>query len=485
MERSRITMIKFVKKAISALLASIMCIPTGILSIANATEMESNGEYTVNLTETEGGFMQFTDNCLISSTASQEGYQMVQIDENGELVEVENDGTIWAFKKGDQVEIELIPDEGYQVSSFTIKDMNTEKVLAQKETSDNFFQFVMLAKNVVINATFSDGSVSSIPIVDENNSKEEIEYQDITETGEISKAEVEEVLTDVITENYIKSHLNEEYVTVGNDIQLANVLLVKHTMFDGKYVEDNDTIDSIMYSIQDGDENVDENLKKVLGQLPAYTMVYDLNSESDYYVTYANTMIKDADYTIQDVAFTIADESGTSVEGCIYDAETGLVYIPKTLYMDENGTNIFMKLQVQFMQVLNKRSRSIEMESEVHALSVDEDNETIELQSSTQNILTLETVVDVATGMNADNLNVFVNGVLIPETMYTYDSENGKLTIYMSSASVVSVEVSEGEETLSDKLIEFMTDEVKAYTAETMETGKVVNVESENDVPPL
>ncbi|MCM1259253.1 MAG: hypothetical protein NC307_15610 [Roseburia sp.] len=254
--------------------------------------------------------MQFTDDCLIGSTASQEGYQMVQIDENGELVEIENDGTIWAFRKGDQVEIELIPDDGYQVSSFTIKDMNTEKVLAQKETSDNFFQFVMPAKNVVIAATFSDGSISSIPIVDEGKSnKEDIEYQDITETGEISKAEVEEVITDVITENYIKSHLNEEYVTVGENIQLANVLLVKNTMFDGKYVEDDDTIDSIMYSIQEGDENVEANLMKVLGQVPAYTMVYDLNSESDYYVTYANTMMKDEDYTVQDVAFTIADES--------------------------------------------------------------------------------------------------------------------------------------------------------------------------------
>jgi len=484
---------KFIKKAISALLASIMCIPTGILSIANATEMESNGEYTVNLTETEGGFMQFTDDCLISSTASQEGYQMVQIDEKGELSEVENDGTIWAFKKGDLVEIELIPDEGYQVSSFMIKDMNTEKVLAQKDTSDNFFQFVMPAKNVVITATFSDGSISSIPIVDEsgntNNGDSEnssaIEYQDITETGEISKAEVEEVLTDVITENYIKSHLNEEYVTIGDDIKLANVLLVKNTMFDGQYVEDDDTIDSIMYSIQDGDENMEANLQKVLGQVSAYTMVYSLNDESDYYVTFANTMMKDTEYTVQDVIFAIADESGTTVDGCIYDAETGLVYIPKTLYNDGEDENIFMYLQVQFMQILNKRTRNMEMESEVHALSVDENNETIELQSSTQSILNLETVVNVATGMNADNLNVFVNGVLLPETMYAYDSENGKLTIYMSSASVVSVEVSEGEESLSDKLIEFMTDDVKAATAEEMQVGKVVDIDDPNDLPPV
>lgn len=361
--------------------------------------MDNNGDFTVTLSESEGGFMQFTDDCLSSSSASQDSYHMVTVGEDGTLQEIENDGTVYAFKKGDNIEIELVPDDGYSVKSFEIRDVNTDRVMAQKDTTDNFFQFIMPEKNIIVSAEFSDGSISSIPIVDETGSNNgdtgnQIEYQDITETGEISKAEVEEVITDVITESYIKSHLNEEYVTVGTDIKLANVLIVKNTMFDGQYVEDDDTIDSIMYSIQEGDDNIDINLKKILGQVEAYTMVYDLNEESDYFVTYANTMMKDSEYTVQDYEFAIADMSGTLVDGCIYDAETGLVYIPKNLYNDGTTENAFMYLQVQFMQVLNKRKRNSDMESSVHALSVDEDNETIELQSSTQKILAFETVVN-------------------------------------------------------------------------------------------
>lgn len=158
-------MIKYIKKAVSALLASIMCIPvSGIVSIANASEMDNNGDFTVTLSESEGGFMQFTDECLSSSSASQDSYHMVTVGEDGSLQEIENDGTVYAFKKGDNIEIELIPDEGFTVKSFEIRDVNTDRVMAQKDTTD-YFQFIMHGKNIIVSAEFSDGSLSSIPFL--------------------------------------------------------------------------------------------------------------------------------------------------------------------------------------------------------------------------------------------------------------------------------------------------------------------------------
>lgn len=179
-------MMKFIKKTISALLASIICIPTGILNIANATEMESNGEYTVTLTDTVNGTMQFSETCMESSTATQDGYRMVQINEDGELVEIENDGSLWAFMQGDNVEIELVPDEGYKISSFTIKNASTGKVMAHKDTEDNVFSFSMPGKSVTVEAVFaqklsvSDGeeNIEETNIIAENENGD-IVYQRI------------------------------------------------------------------------------------------------------------------------------------------------------------------------------------------------------------------------------------------------------------------------------------------------------------------
>lgn len=66
-----------------------------------------------------------------NSTASQDGYQMMQIGDDGEMEEIDNDGSLWAFNSGDDVEIECIPDEGYYVESLSLKDSETGKTLSQ------------------------------------------------------------------------------------------------------------------------------------------------------------------------------------------------------------------------------------------------------------------------------------------------------------------------------------------------------------------
>ena len=214
-------MIKFLKKATSALLATLMCIPAGIVNVSHAVESNSDGSYTVTLTDTENGLIQFSESSMNNSSASQDGYQMMQIGDDGEMEEIDNDGSLWAFNSGDNVEIECIPDEGYYVETLSLKDSETGKTLSQADTVDNAFSFSMPEKNVSVEVTFS--STATINIKDDKKSKssDEIEYHDITEDMEISKDEVEEVVADVITEGYIKSNLDEKYATVdGSHIRI-------------------------------------------------------------------------------------------------------------------------------------------------------------------------------------------------------------------------------------------------------------------------
>lgn len=147
---------KIFKKAVSALLASVMCIPSGLLSMTYASETTPDGNYTVTLTEGDGnGKMQFSKECMETSTATQDGYHMMTVNENGELEEVDNDGSVWAFSKGDIVEVELIPNKGYQVSSFSIKNPTTGNLMAHEESTDNVFSFVMPGKSITVEATFN------------------------------------------------------------------------------------------------------------------------------------------------------------------------------------------------------------------------------------------------------------------------------------------------------------------------------------------
>ena len=87
-------MVKLLKKAVSAFLASIMCLPAGLVNIASAEETDTNTVTTVTLADTENGLMQFSEECMDASTANQDGYHMVQVGEDGQMKQIENDGSI-------------------------------------------------------------------------------------------------------------------------------------------------------------------------------------------------------------------------------------------------------------------------------------------------------------------------------------------------------------------------------------------------------
>ena len=378
------------------------------MNITSAAQSNPDGSYTVTLADTENGLIQFSEESMANSSASQDGYQMMQINDDGQAEQVENDGSLWAFKEGDNVEIECIPDDGYYVESLTLKDSESGKILSQKDTLNNVFSFEMPAKNLYVEIAFSSTATIDIKSNADSKSSDEIEYHDITEDIEnedlsISTQEINECVSDIISENYIKSHLDPKYVTVdSDDIRMANVLYVKNTLFDGQYVEENDTIDSIMGSIEAGDKDMYANAQKFIAQLESYVVVYDFNASSDYYVAYANTLMKDSAYTVQDLCVAINSTDGLVVEnGYVYDEETGLLYISKDLYKseDEKDKEIILHLQVQFMQVFNHKSRKNDgsipdgMTSGVNSISVDEEKEQIDLSSYNQEIFAMQTKI--------------------------------------------------------------------------------------------
>lgn len=131
-----------------------MCVPSGILNFASAEE--GSQITTVTLGDTENGFMQFSESYMNASTASQDGYHMMQVNEEGEFEQIGNDGSVWAFTPRDSVEVELFPNANFHVQSFNISDSESGDVLAQEETQDNLFSFTMPQASVLVETGFSD-----------------------------------------------------------------------------------------------------------------------------------------------------------------------------------------------------------------------------------------------------------------------------------------------------------------------------------------
>jgi len=56
------------------------------------------------------------------------------------------------------------------------------------------------------------------------------------------------------------------------------LIVVKHTLFDGRYVEQGDAIDSIMNSIEvEDDPDYKKNERKVISQIGALSYIYDFD----------------------------------------------------------------------------------------------------------------------------------------------------------------------------------------------------------------
>lgn len=249
-------MVKFFKKAISAFLASVMCIPAGIINVAVAEENDTGTVTTVTLDSCENGFMQFSESCMEASTAEQDGYHMIQVGEDGQMNQIENDGSIWAFNQGNIVEIELIPNENYGVGSFCIKDATNGNILAYKETTDNIFSFTMPSQSLTVEAVFkpdvvadraelTDPDAIALQEIIDALPEEEGFYSEYEQMGEETLAELWQETNDA-GGLYFNTFSDEQREQVDASKLYSTLLLLDgYQENDSTAVPDNDTVQDL------------------------------------------------------------------------------------------------------------------------------------------------------------------------------------------------------------------------------------------------
>lgn len=393
---------KLIYRMLSAFLALCMIVcNTGFLSLASSLD---TGEdlVTIHAAECENGHL------MISSRVQSE--------------------TIVAV--GETVLVEPIADDGYMEESVVIQNDNGD-VIAYNVLHDGLYSFTA-TEDVTVYASF----VEDPDYVDDGFTE--------AAASEIDELTSENDIRDEVTEQYIRDHVNPEYTGMETMIP-ANMVTIFNTVADSSHMDGVDIIDGLFKMAED---NLEQFESAYVANFSTYAMLYDLDPESDYYVGWANTMHKDSNSVVTDCDFAYNNDLGQVLDNCIYDGATGLVYIHKSDFFEEDGTYVINNVRMQFLQMINYTgSNRSNVEIEVN---VEED---VSMDMQSQNMFEASTTVTIDAGLNESEMLVCVNGIPM-ETGYSYNRVTGEMTLNMSSSSINTLTVETGDETFIQKVFD-------------------------------
>ena len=153
-------------------------------------------------------------------------------------------------------------------------------------------------------------------------------------------------------QSYILDNLDSKYAK-GNKLAEVGSIIVRPTYFDKVEIEKQGldpskaTIDEVFYSY-----GKEESPKALVVTYDNFSTLYDVDSNSDYYVAYVDTFSPIGEASkIQDVGFARSNINGEIVDG-YFDYNTGLAYIKKSDMM-KDGQFDDAGVQVQTMQVID------------------------------------------------------------------------------------------------------------------------------------
>lgn len=236
---------------------------------------------------------------------------------------------------------------------------------------------------------------------------------------------------DPIIENYVREHADTDYVgdTTTDDLTIMNVLDVKATIADENEISENETIDSL-----NANGSGFRFLTQQIGRVP----VYDFDANSKYFVAFADVMHNDKYAKSLDIQVAQNNNQGIPIDGFIYDKDSGLLYIPKTGFLDEDGVYAIGIVQAQILYSISGFSMANEWNSSAYTVTQDEDA-SLETEIEGDDIFLQMMNVQVGKHMDVNKMLVCVNGYPVDGHLYSYDADSGNMVLGFSSAVVQSV----------------------------------------------
>ena len=270
-----------------------------------------------------------------------------------------------------------------------------------------------------------------------------------------TSAELQAYLTEKVDAKYIpkKSHYLE-----------AQVLYVNQSMYDAKKLDEfkAHSFDEI-FAIKDKNGFETAQLESLLMQQDTYIGLFDFDKSNDYLVGFADTTRAGFDGAAQAIDAELAynNDLGMNVSGYHYDKATGIVYVPKALFLEkaDNVKEITSDTSILRMQMLVPvTDQDVNTET---LISVNSSNANVRDDAAIQEDIIFDntTKIEVAgvSGVDKKNIDIHVNGTDEPITEDSFHVENDKIEIAAPPATVQSVEVTVKGNTVGQKIRDAVT----------------------------
>lgn len=423
------------KRVTSFLLASALSFSTFVAN-AETVFADSGGKAIATiLNDTEHGILTFAENNFENvytdiPIESDVGYSF-NVDENGEVhvseesIDTENSSTKTEFtqvvnpnakriNKNEKVIINTEPDEGYSVETIYVVADSGKSI--SYNFDDNQVSFIMPSEDITIRATFSNT---------------------ITD---IVKADVANYAM------YIQSNINEEYVHK-NTLKLVNAIRVKQTIVDGSIFNEHNTeptLDNLFSTAADGFDLSDALLNFSFIEMP----VYDIDTNSEYYVAFVDTMHNDTS-EIRDICVANNNPYAELIDSnsYYYDNATGILYIKKSVMKDISNSeeiteNDFNSIQIQLLNVFNHADEGIHQVSIINNITGESGNVNYNMYDDTISIK-VDNINEAEIKVNDITINVDNND-------FIYDEDSHILNIIIPVWNVNSIEINSKENNTDD-----------------------------------
>jgi Predicted outer membrane protein len=306
---------------------------------------------------------------------------------------------------------------------------NSIGLVDAKTMIDGNIQNTVSGNSVSEDGTDGQGSI----ILSEDPTEEGFEtissMADEVELPEITKKEEQQASADPIYEGYIRDNLNLDIVGKCDYLGPVSTMRVKQSLYDSNALFGRSDIDDLM---EDPDYT-----NYFVTQLETIVPMYAVNDDTEYLVAYVNTMQQDSRARVIDWDFAEHNFDGILLDGCIYDKDTGLAYIPRRHTME--GEDYYLDTtQIQLAQAINF---NINYTESVAMAGSSESDVTVDACSMFGGYPTF----DVGAGMDESTLEVYMNGLPITSDFYQYDPSTGTLMVNHSPGIVSSVYVKGGQ----------------------------------------
>lgn len=463
---------KFLKRALSVMLASVMCIPANLMGVAYAAETESPGEsYTVSLEQPENGSIEFTDTDDTSKTAS----------------------------SGDTIEVALLPDDGYSVDSLILSDTETGEEVASKKTTDNVFSFAMPSMDLTVTAEFSkfEDISSNAEIPDSEDVLEDIQagkedgdayevleddagedIEDVTSGNENSvPSENGDKKNDSTTDStktttYIADNMDSEAVnsaeaaSLDTAVEDADPTVVQAEVDKAGLAPTYHTI-LVNYNLADASKaklaEAEFSADELISSVAQMQQIYAVDGNEECFVAFIDPGKMNGAGDGITATFSNSDvENAVSYTDIIrYDASTGIAYIPKSLFYNEDGEEVVVDIQAQVYVPYRLEDQN----RNVISLTIENNSSYVKEIATSQRIavpsfdvtMTLPLVTpETAENVSLDKISVYINDAAQPtvfaENEIFFNKETGELTFAEIPLTVYSVRVVIDGDTLISRI---------------------------------